>query len=172
MESKTKLLGHSIHQSLVAFPVGLLATSTLFDIIHAFSGGTTSALVAFWMLAAGIVGAVVAAPFGLIDWLAIPSNTRAKRIGAIHGAGNVIVLVLYAVSWWIRRDVAVDPPGASLVLSVIGVLVIGCTGWLGGELVTRLGIGVSDHAGLDAPSSLDSVGPREPARLKTSAEKF
>jgi uncharacterized membrane protein len=156
MESRVKILGHPVHQTLVAFPVGLLVTTTVFDLIHAVSGGTTSAMVAFWMLAAGLIGALIAAPFGAIDWLAIPQGTRAKRIGALHGTGNVVVVIVYAVSWWLRREVPADPPATAIMLSVVGVAIAAMTAWLGGELVSRLSVGVSDEAGLDAPSSLDA----------------
>ena len=98
MESRAKALGHPIHQMLIPFPFGLLSTAVIFDIVYLFVGdpvtqGTLS-LVAFWMVAAGIVGGLVAAPFGLIDYLAIPGGTRAKSIGMLHGVGNVFVLVL------------------------------------------------------------------------------
>jgi hypothetical protein len=57
MESKAKLLGHSIHQMLIVFPLGLLATAVIFDVIHLLGGGPTMVAVAYWMMAAGIVGA-------------------------------------------------------------------------------------------------------------------
>lgn len=155
MESRVRLFGHPVHQQLVAFPVGLLVTTTVFDLVHAISGSAMVATAAYWMLAAGVIAAALAAPFGALDWMAIPSGTRAKRIGALHGGGNVLVLVLYGLSWWLRRDAMADPPGTAIVVSVVGVALAGCTAWLGGELVSRLGVGVSKDAGLDAPSSLD-----------------
>ena len=77
MEAKAKILGHPIHQMLIPFPFGLLATAVIFDIIYMIWGNPTFALVAFWMMVAGAIGAVIAAPFGLIDWMGIPSGTRA-----------------------------------------------------------------------------------------------
>ena len=44
--------------------------------------------------------------------------------------------------------------GRALVLSFAGFVLAGVTGWLGGELVDRLGVGVDDGAHLDAPNSL------------------
>jgi len=79
MESRVKLFGHPVHQMLVVFPLGLLATSVVFDIIHLASGAAYAATVAYALIASGIVGGLLAAPFGLIDWVAIPSGTRAKR---------------------------------------------------------------------------------------------
>lgn len=154
MESRAKLLGHPIHQMLIVFPVGLLATASVLDLIHLAGDGTTMVSAAYWTLSAGLVGALVAAPFGTIDWLAIPPDTRAKSVGAMHGIGNVIVLLLYVASWFLRPDSVTPPRGVALVLSFAGAGVLAVTGWLGAELVSRLGVGVADRAGLNQPSSL------------------
>jgi uncharacterized membrane protein len=92
--------------------------------------------------------------FGLVDWLAIPRRTRARSIGAIHGIGNVIVTGLFLLSWLLRRGDPLHPGTGPVVLSLIGVLLALVTGWLGGELVDRLAVGVDEGAHLDAPSSL------------------
>ena len=160
MESRAKALGHPIHQMLIPFPFGLLATAVIFDIIYLIWGNPTMPTVAYWMIGAGIVGGLIAAPFGLIDWLAIPKNTRAKSVGLIHGLGNVVVLVLFLVSCLIRyynstRIIAYEPSTLALVCSFAGFLLAGVTGWLGGELVDRLSVGVDEGASLNAPSSLN-----------------
>jgi len=160
MESKARLFGHPIHQMLIVFPVGLLVTSVVFDILHLAIGNPLMAVVAFWMMAAGLIGGIVAAPFGTIDWLAIPQGTRAKAIGALHGGGNVLVLLLFACSWWLRQASPDNPPNVAWVVSFCGAALALVTAWLGGELVDRLGVGVSPYADLNARSSLD--GPAEP----------
>lgn len=154
MESKAKLLGHPIHPMLIVFPLGLLAVSLVFDVIHLATGGTQWAQTSFWMIAAGILGGLLAAIFGLIDWMAIPRHTRAKVIGAWHGLGNLAVVALFGLSWYLRRDNPLAPDGAAIALSALAVGLALVTGWLGGELVDRLGVGVDDGAHLDAPSSL------------------
>jgi uncharacterized membrane protein len=155
MESRAKLAGHAIHPMLITLPLGLLGTAVIFDIIRAFTDSTDLAVASFYMLAAGIVGGLLAAVFGLWDWLAIPPGTRAKRIGALHGIGNVAVVVLFAGSWLLRRGQAeYQPGGLALGLGVVAVVVALLTAWLGGELVERLGVGVDEGANLDAPSSL------------------
>jgi len=154
MNSRAKLFGHPIHQMLIVFPLGLLATSLVFDIVYQATGNGRWADVAFVMIASGIIGGLVAAVFGLIDWVAIPKGTRAKRIGALHGIGNVIVVGLFAVSWLLRYDHPTYTGSAPLVLSILAVGLALVTGWLGGELVDRLAVGVDDGAHLDAPSSL------------------
>jgi uncharacterized membrane protein len=160
MQSRARLFGHPIHQMLIVFPLGLLATSLIFDIVYLSTDNTRWADISFWMIASGIVGGLLAAIFGFVDWLAIPSGTRAKRIGALHGIGNVIVVSLFAASWLIRYDVPMVPEPGAIVLSALAVSLALVTGWLGGELVDRLGVGVHPMAGLDAPSSL-SGDPRE-----------
>ncbi len=154
MEAKAKILGHPIHQMLIPLPLGVLAISLVFDLIALFADRPDLHRAAFSMIAAGIITGLLAAIFGLIDFLAIPGGTRAKRIGALHGIGNVIVVVLFAASWLVRRDSPGDPGTLAIILSVAGAGLSGLTGWLGGELVDRLGVGVDDGANLNAPSSL------------------
>lgn len=156
MESRAKLFGHPIHPMLIVFPFGLLAMALVFDVMYLATGSGYWAGIAYAMIAAGILTGILAAPFGFIDWLAIPAGTRAKRIGALHGAGNLFVLVLYAMSW-AQRGVSPDtPPGIAFMFSFAGGLLALVAGWLGGELVDRLAVGVDDGAHVDAPSSLRS----------------
>ena len=95
MESRLKLAGHPIHPMLIVLPLGLFAIAVLFDVIYLATSDPTFAEVAFWNITVGIVGGLLAAVFGLIDWLAIPKDTRAKRIGAWHGGGNVVIVLLF-----------------------------------------------------------------------------
>jgi uncharacterized membrane protein len=161
MHSKARLFGHPVHQMLIVFPLGLLATSLVFDIVYLATGTPKFAEISFWMIASGIIGGLLAAVFGLVDWLAIPSGTRAKRIGALHGIGNVVVTGLFAVSWLLRYGAPATPRVSYIVLSGLGVALALVTGWLGGELVDRLAIGVDEGAHPDAPSSLSGRPARE-----------
>lgn len=154
MESRAKLFGHAIHPILIVFPLGLLATAVAFDVLFMLRGNPTIAWVAYWMIAAGIIGGFLAAPFGWIDWFAIPGGTRAKSVGLIHGLSNTLVLLLFIGSWWLRRGAQDNPQTLAYILSFAGLVVALFAGWLGGELVERLGVGVDNGAHLDAPSSL------------------
>jgi uncharacterized membrane protein len=155
MEARAKILGHPVHQMLIPFPLGVLTMSVVFDLIAlALSRHVPLFTAAYYMIAAGIVSGLLAAVFGAIDFLAIPPNTRAKRIGAMHGIGNVIVVALFAGSWLLRRDHPGDPGMMAIALSIAAAAIAGVTGWLGGELVDRLSVGVDDGAHVDAPSSL------------------
>jgi uncharacterized membrane protein len=162
MESKAKFLGHPIHPMLIVLPLGLFIAAVLFDALYLWRGSTIFAMAAFCNIAAGIVGGLLAAVFGLIDWYAIPSGTRAKRIGLLHGAANVVVVLTFAIVWLMRGNRPDVAPTATVFLLEVVALVIGSiAGWLGGELVDRLGVGVDDGAHLDAPSSLSGRPARE-----------
>ena len=154
MEGKVRILGHSIHPILIVFPLGLLATAVVFDVIHLAGGNFIFAVVAYWMIVAGLLGGLAAALFGWIDWFGIPSDTRAKSIGLAHGLVNSCVMLLFAVSWYLRMPAPERPTMLASVLSIVGALVALVGGWLGGELVERLSIGVHEGANPNAPSSL------------------
>jgi len=155
MESRVKVLGHPVHPMLIVLPLGLLAMAVVFDIVYLASGDETFANVAFWDITAGIVGGLAAAIFGFIDWWAIPKDTRARRIGLYHGGGNLVIVLLFVVSWFLRLpDHSYSPNLLPFVLALIGAGMALGTAWLGGELVYRLRVAVDDGANLDAPSSL------------------
>lgn len=154
MESKAKAFGHAIHPIMIVFPLGLLATAVIFDVLYLATFNTTWSIVSFWMIVSGIIGGLVAAVFGVIDFLNIPNGTRAKRIGIYHGAVNVVAILLFALSAMFRWDVPQTPETIAFVFSFAGVLLALLGGWFGGELVERLGVGVSPDANLNAPNSL------------------
>ena len=158
MESKVKFLGHPVHPILIVFPLGLLIMALIFDVLYFATDNDAFATVAFWDIAAGIVCGLLAAVFGLIDWLNIPNGTRAKAVGMWHGIGNVVVVALFALSWWFRySDPAYEPSTMAFILALAGVGVGAVASWLGGELVNRMGVSVDPGAHLDAPSSLSGV---------------
>jgi uncharacterized membrane protein len=155
MESKFKLFGHPVHPTLVIYPLGMFSAAVIFDILYLVDLNPLFPVVSFYMIAVGIIGGLVAAIFGLIDWMALPGNSRAKRIGGWHGLGNAVIVVMFAVSWFLRNG-AIDyvPNTLALVLSFAGVALALITGWIGGELVYRLSVGVDPGANVNAPSSL------------------
>ena len=152
MESKTKFFGHPIHPVLVAFPLGLFVTAVVFDILYLSIGNPVFPSVSFYAIATGVIGGLLAAIFGFIDWLALPNNSRAKYIGGWHGIGNFVIVVMFAISWFLRGGNADFVPNSlALILSFAGVAMALITGWIGGELVYRLGVGVDPGAHVQCP---------------------
>jgi uncharacterized membrane protein len=166
MESRVKFLGHPIHPMLIVVPLGSFISAVILDAVFMWSGNTAVGVVGFWNIAIGIIGGLMAAAFGFVDWLGIPGRTRAKRIGLLHGLTNVVVVGLFAMVW-LGRNASVDrlPSSTYLTIEVTALLLALVAGWLGGELVDRLGVGVDEGANLNAPNSLSgkpagAVAPR------------
>jgi uncharacterized membrane protein len=83
----------------------------------------------------------------------------------------VVAIVLFIVSWLLRADAPGEPGAIPIVLSLVGVALAGLTGWLGGELVDRLGVGVDDGAHLNSPSSLSGRPANEGSSGAQRAER-
>lgn len=154
MESRAKLFGHPIHPMLIPFPLGLLPTSVLFDVVYLLTGNGKWAEISFWMIAVGLVGGVAATVFGAIDLERVPDGTRAKAVGIVHAVSAGGLMALFASSWLLRLGAPGGPGAIAIILSLLGIGLAGLTGWLGGELIARLGVGVSRGAHLNSPSSL------------------
>ena len=167
MKANATFLGHPVHPMLIVFPLGLLPVASIFDIIYLCTHNGHWADVSYWIIAAGIIGALIAAVFGFVDWLGIPERTRAKYIGLIHGGANFIVVLLFIVSWFMRRSDPSAPTLLPIVLGWIGIGIALFSGWLGGELVYRLNVAVDEGANLDAPNSLS----RRPANERAGGRK-
>jgi uncharacterized membrane protein len=140
--------GHPFHPTLVTVPIGAWVTSFLFDIASSWAGEPEVLVKAsFWMIGIGIVAAVLAALFGLLDLLAIPRGTRAFRTGLIHMALNLTVVVLFAVSFALRRDHLDegDVTATAFILSAVALALLAVSGWLGGKLAYHYGVRVADE---------------------------
>ena len=155
MQSRARFLGHPIHPMLVVIPLGLFIAAAVLDALYYWRGDLLFATISYYNIAGGILGGLLAAVFGLRDWLAIPASTRAKRIGLFHGATNVVVVLLFSAVW-LARSALPDFAPSDLLLAIEGgaVALALLGGWLGGELVDRLGVGVDEGANLNAPNSL------------------
>ncbi|SBT54072.1 DUF2231 domain-containing protein [Micromonospora narathiwatensis] len=155
MESRLKVLGHPLHPMLVMFPVALLITAVIFDVVDAAGGPNYLAEAAYWNIAVGLIGGLLAAAAGSVDLFALPAGTRAKRVGLTHAAANLAVILLFAAVWVVRLNADSRAAGGALIaIEVVAVAILGIGAWLGGELVDRLGVGVDQEADLNAPSSL------------------
>jgi uncharacterized membrane protein len=139
--------GHPFHPILVTIPIGTWTASIIFDIIGMLSDDPTPyALAAQILIAIGIIGAVVAAVFGLMDLTQLAAGTRARRTALIHMTANLVAVVVFAISWAVRAAEGHDEVSVlGFVLSLIGFAIVGFSGWLGGKLSYRYGVRVADE---------------------------
>ena len=147
MATKASIGGHPIHPMLVTFPIGLWATSFVTDIWYYFNRNPSWLLVSKFMIAAGCLGALAAAVAGIIDWTGL-RDPRVVKIANWHARLNIAALVVFAISLYFRMNTfgGGDMIGNKLtipfLLSLVGVILISISGWLGGELAYRHGVGV------------------------------
>jgi uncharacterized membrane protein len=140
--SRAAIAGHPIHPMLVPFPVALLPAALVTDLVFVGTGDLFWARASLWLIVGGIATGALAAVFGLIDFSAVP-RVREHKAGWIHAIGNVIAMALSVVNVLLRWDAPADaimPLG--LALSAVVGLILVVTGWYGGELSYRHGIGV------------------------------
>ena len=138
--------GHPFHAAAVALPIGAWAAAVVFDVVAvvvdepgAFVTG------ARWLYAIGVLGALVAAVFGLLDYTRLTPGTRARRLATTHLLLNSGAILVFAGAW--ATHLGSDAPTvAGLLLGVVGLAGLGVSGFLGGELVFRHGVRVADEA--------------------------
>ncbi|WP_285114466.1 DUF2231 domain-containing protein [Leifsonia sp. fls2-241-R2A-40a] len=138
--------GHPFHATVVTIPIGAWTAAVVFD-IAALLGAAPHALAigALWLVVIGVIGGLVAAVFGLLDFSQLPAGTKVRRTAVSHLAFNSTAIVLFIVSAIVRAGNPDDPSVAGFVLALIGILVVGVSGFLGGELAYRHGVRVADE---------------------------
>lgn len=134
-------LGHPLHPVVIALPVGAWCVTGWYDVRSAASGDPRDEHAADGALAIGVVGAVVAAVTGLVQYL--DADGAARRQTAVHAAVNNAALGLYLGSWAMRKR-GRRPLGRKL--SAVGLGLVGVSGYLGGDLAYRHGVGVRPQA--------------------------
>lgn len=141
--------GHPFHPILVTVPIGAWVASLVFDVIsRTGDDAAVFAKGAYWLIGIGIVGALVAAMFGFLDLFAIPTGTRVFKTALTHMSLNLSVVALFAVGFALRHSHFRDSdgtPSGPLALSVVALVLLGASGWLGGKLTYRYGVRVVDE---------------------------
>jgi uncharacterized membrane protein len=160
--STAKIGGHPIHPMLIVFPIAFLLATLVCDLVYLSNGRSDWADAAIWMVGAGVITALVAALAGFTDFLG-DERVRYLPDAWRHMVGNLIAVALAAISWILRAtqgaEEAVAPWGVTL--SVIVALILGYTGWKGGELVFRHRVGVREARADDAIAGDERVRESE-----------
>jgi uncharacterized membrane protein len=142
--------GHPVHPVLVTVPIGAWVCALVFDLVSYGSGSPRAwAVGAMWLALVGVIGAALAAVFGVLDLLNLPRDTAAFRTGRTHAVLNSTALVIFLVSFLWRYRTAESweaAPVGPLILSVVGLAVVGVAGFLGGKLAYRYGVRVADES--------------------------
>ena len=151
MASPASILKHPLHPMLIPFPIALWIFSLVCDVIYTMGwGGAVWNEMAFFTMAGGLLGALAAAVPGYLDYRSL-TDPAVKKIGQWHMLINLSVVVLFAINLWLRMD---TEPGAALpvILSVLAIVMLSVSGWLGGHLVYVHGVAVEPQP--SRPASL------------------
>ena len=156
MASPASIDGHPIHPMIIPFPIALWVFSLVADVIYLWRGNPVwREYIAFYTLLGGIIGAAVAAVPGLIDWLSL-KDREVVKIANWHARLNVIALLIFAVSFYLRTSGGSEMVSGSHTipfgLSVLGVILITISGWLGGEMVFKHAVAVEAQSGDRIPN--------------------
>jgi uncharacterized membrane protein len=144
MASPASVKGHPIHAMLVPLPIGLWTFALVADLMAAIGGSPDWLPVAFYCIAGGIVGALLAAAPGLVDLLSLEPGPR-RRTGIWHMVINLAAVAVFATNFLLRWRAA-DHAGP-VTLTLVGVALICVSGWLGGQLVYVMGVSVAPAEG-------------------------
>ena len=150
MASKASIGGHPVHPMIIPFPIALWIFSLVSDLIYLWRGNPVwKDYISFYTVLGGILGAAVAAVPGIIDWLTI-TDRPTKKLADWHARLNVIALLIFIANFYLRTASGARWIGADLtvplLLSVLGIVLITISGWLGGEMVYVHGVAVDGDA--------------------------
>jgi uncharacterized membrane protein len=154
-------MSHPIHSLIVHFPIALLFTSVFFDLLGIITENKNFRQTAFWLLILGLIGGIVAAGFGAWSEEAVEAAGVPESAVDRHETLAVITLIVFGIllifRWWIRNRWSVRDRVSYVCVAMLGLLLLGATGFYGGELVYRYGAGVKSSlpppAGTASPPS-------------------
>jgi len=146
MSSPASIHKHPIHPMLVVFPIGLWIFSLICDVIyHAGNQNLFWKGVAFYTMLGGVIGALLAAIPGFIDYLSLRER-RTKKIATTHMVLNLVVVALFLFNLGIRYNAGIENEIFGVFLSIAGIVILAVSGWLGGSLVYVHGVAVTPSA--------------------------
>jgi uncharacterized membrane protein len=133
MQGKATLAEHPLHPMFVGFPIGFFGAVLVSDVISIWGNPAFWPHMSLWLIAFGVIGALVAAVFGFIDYFTAPMSAAAKRTATTHMILNLIVVAFYVAAFFVRYANPVSALGYVLTYVGLGILVV--SGWYGGHLV-------------------------------------
>lgn len=140
-----RFMRHPLHPVLVHFPIGLWPTSFFLDLAYLGGGASTLAEVSYYCILIGLIGAALAIPTGLAEFIAIPWDTIPKRISLLHLILATTATALYLMNFLSRPEPGSEAPvlitTGQVLLSFLSLVILSVAGYLGGLLVYNYGIG-------------------------------
>jgi uncharacterized membrane protein len=155
MSTPASFKHHPIHPILIVFPIGLWVFSLVSDVIFMIAGNPVWKDVALYTLGGGIVGALLAAVPGFVDYFSM-KDSHIKKIGTTHMILNLLAVVVFAGSFFLRLN-GVNQYFLPVLVSLIGVILISISGYLGGEMVYVHGVGIATQEDTSKRRTIDAA---------------
>jgi len=161
MQGKATIAGHPIHPILVTVPIGCFVAAVASDVVSIWAGPMFWAQMSTWLLGFGVIGALVAAFFGFVDYLSAPMSALAKNLAAWHMMLNLATVVIFGTAFAMRLLDNTSTLG--YVLTGLGIVILGVSGYLGGEVAHRHLVGSSeeDLTATRLPADQTALTPEE-----------
>lgn len=152
MQGKATIATHPIHPMLIPLPIGFFIGTVVCYIVYGITGDAT-----FWprmavvLMIFGIIGALLAALFGFVDYFTARMPDAVKKTATNHMVLNLAVVVIFLIALWQGWSNYANP--VSIWLSVAGIIIMAVSGWLGGKLtfVGRVGAAETGTPATDEP---------------------
>jgi len=144
---------------LVTLPIGLWVFSLVCDFVFVSNGDTRWETTAYFTLGGGIVGALLAAIPGLLDFVGL-HDARERRVATTHLVLNLGIVAIQAVNFWLRSVPEYGGSRLPLGISIIAIAALLVSGWLGGQLVHVLGVTQPHHESASTAPPHDQLHPR------------
>ncbi|MNK63543.1 hypothetical protein D3C87_827630 [compost metagenome] len=169
MKSSVVVAKHPLHPMLIPIPIACFVLTLIGDLAYAGTQNPFWYSFSIWTMGIGIIGGLLAAVPGLMDYLTVVPQGLAKRQATTHMVLNVSIVVLFIINLGLRLFTTASTGGLwtlSLALTIIGVLALGYSGWLGGELVFRHRIGVEERGQPEAEGLRVTMAREEAKRVQ------
>jgi uncharacterized membrane protein len=159
MTTRVTVAGHPLHPMLVTLPIGLWVFSLVCDFVFVSNGDTRWETTAYFTLGGGIVGALLAAVPGLLDFIGL-HDARERRVATTHLVLNLGIVAIQAINFWLRSMPEYGGSRLPLGISIVAIAALLVSGWLGGQLVHVLGVTQPHHESASTAPPQDRLHPR------------
>jgi nitrite reductase/ring-hydroxylating ferredoxin subunit/uncharacterized membrane protein len=130
---------------IIPFPIAFLIGGFIVDVVGAVSLRPTLYFIGYYLVIAGVGTALLAAIPGFIDYFfTVPPRSSGKKRATLHMSANLSLVVVFAVAWFSRDGAGAAPSTGVLLLETLGTVLLGVSGWMGGNLVSQNMISVDN----------------------------
>lgn len=169
MKSSVEVAKHPLHPMLIPIPIGAFLLTLIGDLAYTGTNNTFWYSFSTWTMAIGIIGGLLAAIPGLVDYAKVVPGGQAKRQATTHMVLNLSIVTLFAINLLFRLFTTASGGTnwlLSLGMTVIASVALLYSGWLGGELVFKHRVGVVERAEHEASGLRVTMSPEEAERVR------